>query len=162
MRNPVVDALFRALHDAGAAVSRFDFRGVGTSGGEHDGGDAERLDAAAALELVAPLAGEGPVLLCGYSFGGLVALDVSLPVLSGWVAVAPPLGTGRRVAAADHRPKLLVVGTHDQFVPAERCRQQTADWPATTVAEVEMADHFFGGRTAFVADLAASFLGTLR
>ena len=46
--SPVVAAAFAALADAGVAVLRFDFRGVGRSGGTHGGGIDERLDVAAA------------------------------------------------------------------------------------------------------------------
>ena len=90
--NLVVDALCGALLAADVAVVRFDFRGVGDSEGEHDDGQGERLDVVAALEVATPFAGDGPVLLAGYSFGALVALNVTDPRLSGWVAVAPPLG----------------------------------------------------------------------
>jgi len=43
MRNNVVDALVRALSETGVAAVRFDFRGVGRSGGEHGEGETERL-----------------------------------------------------------------------------------------------------------------------
>src|SRR5205085_9349154 len=49
MRSIVISALFDALPRAGVACLRFNFRGVGTSGGTHDHGDAERLDVAAAV-----------------------------------------------------------------------------------------------------------------
>ena len=50
--NPVVDALFNALVDIGFTTLRFDFRGVNNSSGNHDGGDSERLDIVAAIELL--------------------------------------------------------------------------------------------------------------
>ena len=135
MRNNVVDALVRALSGAGVATVRFDFRGVGRSGGEHGDGETERLDVVAAIDAVAPLAGDGPVLLAGYSFGAAVALSVADPRLDGWFAVAPPLAMRRR-AAADRRrpttgPRLIQAPEHDQFTPPAAMHEAAADvgWP---------------------------------
>src|SRR5436190_3577840 len=53
MNNNVVYRLAKALHEAGVAVLRFNFRGVGASTGRHDGGAGEEDDTLAALETVA-------------------------------------------------------------------------------------------------------------
>src|SRR5205085_11735735 len=107
MHNNVVDALVRTLGGAGVAALRFDFRGVGRSGGEHGEGETERLDVVAAIEAVVPFVGDGPLLLAGYSFGAAVALSVADPRLAAWFAVAPPLAVAGRhalIAGTDHRP----------------------------------------------------------
>ena len=164
MHNIVVDAVVRALAAAGAAVIRFDFRGVRQSEGEHGGGADERLDVAAALETVAPFAGDGPLLLAGYSFGAVVALSVTDPRLDAWYAVAPPLAGAPPegvLAGADHRPKLIEAAEHDQYTPPAAMAAATSGWIATTVETVPMADHFFAGATAVVADRAAGFLTSL-
>jgi uncharacterized protein len=140
-------------------VLRFDFRGVGRSEGSHDGGNAERLDVAAAVDLLEPITGDHPIVLAGYSFGGLVALDVVDPRVAGWFAAAPPLATTTAVplAARDHRPKHLAVAEHDQFTPPPVAVELTTGWTATTVEVVSMADHFLLGRTGAVADSAVAF-----
>jgi uncharacterized protein len=164
MHNIVVEAVVRALAAAGVAALRFNFRGVGRSDGQHGEGREERLDAAAALDTVAPLAGDGPLVLAGYSFGAVVALSVSDPRLAGWFVVAPPLSTaepGALVASGDHRPKLVVAPEHDQFTPPEAIRAATATWAATTVEPLPMADHFLAGRTGPVADAAVAFVRSL-
>jgi len=163
MHSPVVRAISRALVEDGFATVRFDFRGVGDSGGEHDGGNAERLDALAALELVEPLAQDGPVLMAGYSFGALVALNVVDPRLSGWIAVAPPFATSRArpLAVGDHRPAVIVVPGHDQFTPPTAARAATETWPSAQVVEVPMADHFLSGRLAAVAEAVSAFADRL-
>src|ERR1700749_103293 len=51
MNNNVVYRAAKALTEAGVAVLRFNFRGVGASTGRHDGGEGEEEDARAALEL---------------------------------------------------------------------------------------------------------------
>lgn len=164
MHNAVVETLCRTLAGAGVATLRFDFRGVGRSEGEHDDGVGERLDAAAAVELVAPFAGDGPVVLLGYSFGALVAFDVVHPRLAGWVGVAAPLSTaGSRLAAADHRPKLLLVPEHDQLTPpAVASAAAATGWVSTTIEVVAMADHGLAGRTGVVAERALTFVQGLR
>src|SRR5271163_2662156 len=49
MYNNVVDAVLAAMWQAGYATLRFNFRGVGASDGEHDGGPGEVDDAVAAM-----------------------------------------------------------------------------------------------------------------
>jgi alpha/beta superfamily hydrolase len=161
--NPVVEAVTRALHAGGAAAVRFDFRGVGRSEGEHDDGVGERLDVAAAVELAAQLAGDGPLLVAGYSFGALVALNVTDPRITAWVAIAPPLTMAPRpLAAGDHRAKLLLVAEHDQFCPPVKAAAAAEGWSNTTLDTITMADHFLGGRSGAAAERAAAFAQALR
>jgi alpha/beta superfamily hydrolase len=164
MRNNVVDALVRALSETGVAAVRFDFRGVGRSGGEHGEGETERLDVVAAIDAAAPLAGEGPVLLAGYSFGAAVALSVADARIDGWFLVAPPLALPRStplIASTDHRPKLIQAPDHDQFTPPAAMEEAVAGWAATTIEVVPMADHFMAGATGVVGERAAAFIKTL-
>ncbi|MEY4361562.1 MAG: hypothetical protein RL391_868 [Actinomycetota bacterium] len=157
--NPVVDALFDRLPILGFHCLRFDFRGVGASGGEHDGGDSERLDVAAAIDFVCAVADE-PAWIVGYSFGSMVALNVVEPRVSGWVAVAPPLGTtrGRILAAEDPRPKLVLAPAHDQFTDAESARHIVGSWTSASISILDSADHFLNGHTATVATRVGDWL----
>src|SRR5258708_33693766 len=52
MFNNVVEAILGALWGLEYATLRFNFRGVGASEGEHDGGRGEADDAAAAMEFL--------------------------------------------------------------------------------------------------------------
>jgi len=151
--NTVVDALFRALPAAGCTTVRFDFRGVNESGGEHDEGDAERLDVVAALELVESVDPDAAIWLVGYSFGSIVALNVVDPRVAGWIAIAPPLAAirSRCLADTDHRPKLLFSPAHDQFSPPAVTAPIVATWTNAELRTIDMADHFLGGRTGWVA-----------
>jgi alpha/beta superfamily hydrolase len=169
--NPVVDALYSTFATNGIAALRFDFRGVGTSEGSHDGGDAERLDVAAALDAIEPWTHpatsggtlHGPLVAVGYSFGALVALEVAEPRVSGWIAVAPPLPAQGRapLAGADPRPKLVLSPSFDQFCPPDVALQRTSSWNEVEVHPIEMADHFLVGRTAYVCDAALAFVRRL-
>jgi uncharacterized protein len=151
--------MFEAFVAAGFAAIRFDFRGVGNSQGEHGGGIDERLDMAAAIETIAPYAIDGPVIAAGYSFGSMVALNVTDARLAGWIAIAPPLAAASAmpVAASDHRPKLIASGTHDQFTTFQAASEATAGWLNRTIVEIEMADHFLHGRSQKVAEAAVAF-----
>jgi len=164
MHNGVVAALFESLPRHGIAALRFNFRGTGGSGGDHDEGIAEMLDVAAAVEAAAPFAVDVPLVSIGYSFGADVSLTCTHPRLEAWIAVAPPLGVVRLdaiVAGADHRPKLLLVPEHDQFDPPARAAERTAGWKSTTLLTVPMADHFLGGRLSVVVEECLSFLASL-
>ncbi len=158
--NPVVDALFYALPDAGFTTIRFDFRGVSNSSGTHDDGNSERLDVVAALELLELVDPESPVWLVGYSFGAFVALNVVDPRIAGWVAIAPPLATmnTRCLADRDHRSKLLLVPEHDQFSPPEPTEDFAANWVSCRQHNIASADHFLNGHSAAVAGIVCSHL----
>jgi alpha/beta superfamily hydrolase len=162
MHNHVVSALVRGMTDAGAVTLRFDFRGVGRSEGSHAGSDDERLDVAAAIDTVTALAPDGPLVLAGYSFGALVGLQVTDPRIDGWLAVAPLLTDGPPpLAAADHRPKRLLLAEHDQFAPPASVEPRLSGWASTTAIVVPMADHFLFGASAFVTDAADAAFSAL-
>jgi len=169
MFDGVPDALFRALPSRGIAALRFNFRGVGESGGTHDKGDGERHDVAAAIDaLVAALDARGaavPVVVAGWSFGGDVSLTVPHDRVAGWVPVAPPLRVvaAERFAAlaADPRPKLLLSPQHDQYNPPAQASETVASWTATEVVTVPGADHFLWGHNDVVVEAVAGFVGTL-
>jgi alpha/beta superfamily hydrolase len=160
MHATVTDALFEALPRQGIATVRFNFRGVGASGGEHDDGLGERLDIVAAIELLAMFVDE-PIVLAGYSFGADVSLCVADTRLAGWYAVAPPLRTvdvRDFVAANDPRPKRLAVAEHDQFNPPDSARATTAKWRNTELSVIPGGDHFLSGRLELVAEGCAEFV----
>jgi alpha/beta superfamily hydrolase len=161
--NIVVEALFQRFVADGFATIRFDFRGVNQSEGSFGGGVDERMDGLAALELVEPYAVGGPLVMAGYSFGSLVALNVVHPAIDAWVAVAPPLGmaNGDPASAALPDPKLLIVPEHDQFTPPDVVIERAQGWTNTTIETVASGDHFLMGRTAVVAELAGRFLEEL-
>jgi alpha/beta superfamily hydrolase len=138
---------------------RFNFRGVGASGGEHDHGLGERLDIVAAIELLSMFV-DDPIVVAGYSFGADVSLCVADIRLGGWYAIAPPLRTvdvRDFVAANDPRPKHLAVAEHDQFNPPENARETTASWRNTELTVIPGGDHFLSGRLALVAEGCVNF-----
>jgi hypothetical protein len=142
--------LFERLPAAGIAAIRFQFRP------EHDEGRAEQHDVVAAIDaLPAGL----PVVLCGYSFGAWVSLHVTDERVRSWVAIAAPL-RGDVPAAADRRPKLLLVPEHDQYAPPATVVDTTAGWASTTISVLRGTDHFLGGAMTDVVDQVLSAIQT--
>ncbi|HWP99559.1 MAG TPA: CocE/NonD family hydrolase [Vicinamibacterales bacterium] len=92
MRNNVVMTVCAALTAGGFAALRFNFRGVGRSGGAFDGGRGEGLDAAAAVSHLAalPTIDATRMGLAGYSFGALAALAAADARLRALALIAPP------------------------------------------------------------------------
>jgi alpha/beta superfamily hydrolase len=161
MRSIVIGAMFDALPRRGVSCLRFNFRGVGRSGGVHDEGRAEQLDARAAVAaLAAALPTPAPLVLVGWSFGADVALSVRDERIDAWLAIAPPLrfAADLDALAADPRPKLLALAQHDEFRDPASVVDHTEGWTATEVEVVGGASHFFVGRTDRLVEIAAAYV----
>ena len=164
MRSLVTSELFQSLPERGVAVIRFNFRGVERSEGTYDAGHGEQRDVLAALDTLDSLVSGVPLILAGWSFGADVSLSIVDQRVAGWCVVAPPLRILRAdelLAAADPRPKRLVVPENDQFRPPDSARTYTEDWVSTEVVVIAGGDHFLAGRTDRVADQIVDFLGTV-
>jgi len=158
MYTPVPAAFFGALLDSDCAAIRFNFRGVGASGGSHDKGVGEKLDLAAIIDTVASAAPDVPLVLSGWSWGADLSLTSEDPRVAGWFMAAPPLkvfAPDTMAARLSTAPKVLAIPERDQFNPPANCREATADWTETSVVQVDDCDHFFGGQ---LDALTAQFL----
>ena len=154
MHNNVVDAILAAMWQAGYATLRFNFRGVGASEGEHDGGPGEVDDAAAAMTYLLAQPGvrkEGAVM-AGYSFGAMVAVSAGYEraEIARIVAVALPLAMAdARIPAGASKPVLLVSGDRDSYSPVAGLQALKSKIGDSARLEIVVgADHFFGGREA--------------
>src|SRR5271168_4857001 len=154
MFNNVVDAMLAALWQAGYATLRFNFRGVGGSEGEYDGGPGEVDDAVAAMALLLAQPGvrkEGAVM-AGYSFGAMVAVSAGYEraEIARIVAVALPLAMAEaRIPDGASKPILMVSGDRDSYSPVAGLRAlQSKIGDSARLEIVSGTDHFFGGREA--------------
>jgi alpha/beta superfamily hydrolase len=118
MNNNVVYRAAKALGDAGLAVLRFNFRGVGASTGRHDGGVGEEDDALAALELLASRYPTLPLWMAGFSFGARVGLTVGARE----PRVVKLLGIGLALRMFDYsflnecrKPKAVIQASNDEY-----------------------------------------------
>ncbi|MFQ5553963.1 MAG: alpha/beta hydrolase [Acidimicrobiia bacterium] len=165
MSAPLMVAVARALSVRGIAVLRFNFRGVGTSTGVHDGGDAERDDIAAAVELALVTYPDREPSLAGWSFGAATALRWQARAGSAlaFVGVAPPLAPGLvaglpgpgDLAAGD---RTILMGDRDQFTSVTQAKRYAAGIDAS-VEIIKGSDHFFLFREDRVAALIAGGIG---
>lgn len=149
--NPVVDAVFRALPDAGFRTLRFDFRA------DHGSGTAEVADVVAALDELERHGADEPLYVVGYSFGAAVALSTHDPRIAAIVAIAPPLGA-MPIDIPPTVPLLVLAPRHDQYCPPDAAAPIVAGWPHAELEAVESADHFLAGRTGAVADRVVAWL----
>ncbi len=160
MHVAVVVAIAQALVERDVAALRFNFGGVGRSGGAYDGGRAEQRDVAVAVEaLVGRLDADVPLAVIGYSFGAWVAAQAApdLPQVNRVVAVAPPLALlDWRLVDRLRLPLAVVVGDHDAFCPDERL---AAFGELAVVTRLEGADHFLVGYETRVAEAVCAHLG---
>lgn len=123
MRTPLVVRLALGLVASGRPVLRFNFRGVGRSGGAQTGGELEPLDVAAAVAFLRSRLGLERPALAGWSFGSLMAVAHARtdPGLSALAVIGPPLAVMGRPAGVEaiRAPILWVVGDRDPYCPPE-------------------------------------------
>ena len=141
----------KALQAHGAAVLRFNFRGVGRSEGAHDEGRGEQDDARAALEEMARRFPGLPMLLGGFSFGSVVAARVACG--DARVKALLVMGFPARMFGdfsylpSCRQPRLFVQGARDEFADEARIRELVEPLPEPkTLVVVPDSDHFFNGR----------------
>jgi alpha/beta superfamily hydrolase len=149
--NNVVTALFDALPGAGVAVLRFDFRA------DFSGGSGERLDAIAALDVLAAEVPGIPLVALGYSFGALIALGLDDGRVTALGLVAPPLAMVPDVDTPPVRT-LVLTPAHDQFSPPAATEPIVAGWVSCEHRVIEMADHSLVGHTRNVTELVTAWL----
>jgi uncharacterized protein len=166
MYNNVVDAMLAAMWQQGYATLRFNFRGVGASDGEHDGGPGEVDDAVAAMAFILAQPGvrkEGAVM-AGYSFGAMVAVSAGYEraEIARIVAVAIPLSMAdARIPEGASKPVLIVSGDRDSYSPVAGLQAlKTKIGDSARLEIVAGTDHFFGGREAELSRVIAAALAS--
>jgi alpha/beta superfamily hydrolase len=163
MSSNVVFGICQALAEKNVAALRFNFRGVGKSGGEHGEGIGEQEDVRAALDFA--LATENidkeRIGLAGYSFGGMVALPVALrdERVKRLALVSPALAEGgwEELKRYD-KPKFVIAGEEDFVIPQEYFLKMAAEMPEEYQV-IPKADHFWGGYEEKVAEKVSAFFG---
>lgn len=162
---PLIETIAAVMVEHGWACLRFNFRGVGQSGGECSGGLREIEDVEGAyrfLEERGDVAVDD-IRLAGWSFGSWVGLRwAAKKGRCGRVAlVSPPLvgfdffhfiDSGETVLPAD---TLIVCGSRDQFSDPAKLEELAARIGAE-LRLVESADHFLFGREHEVAEIIAT------
>ena len=152
----------KALSRIGVASLRFNFRGVGSSKGVHDGGPGELDDYRAALDFMANRYPGTPLWAAGFSFGSWVAWNVAIED----PRVELLLGIGLPINRFDFSPvkdsdkaKFLIHGERDELISVRDLRKFYAELrEPKEMSVLEGADHLFDGKTSELGDAVEDLL----
>ena len=164
MDNNVISALQRTLADWGWATMRFNFQGVGGSGGEYGNGQGEVRDL---LAVAAYLKGKGKEALhvAGYSFGAWIGLKA---IVQGFepasaIFVSPPLDFldfSSLVLPQTHC--LITLGDRDSFCSLQTLHTwlaaQKANRATVDLETLSGCDHFYWNHEPLLSAKVSEFL----
>jgi len=162
LHNKVVHRIASALFDLGAAVLRFNFRGVGASAGRFDQGNGELEDARAALAFLRERHPGARLWVAGFSFGAWIGsrLSAGESDIRHLVLVAPAVKTlDFTVLRTLAVPKLVVQGTYDEVAPPALLEKEYPEWAEPKqLVMVQGASHFFDRQLSALADVLKNAL----
>jgi alpha/beta superfamily hydrolase len=149
MHNKVVYRIARGLRQGGAAVLRFNYRGVNLSEGSYDHGEGELDDARVALEHLRSRYPHLPFTLAGFSFGSRIALRLGCEGVGARRVIAvgfPTVYKDRSYLEDCSLPRIFVQSTNDEFGPKAELEALLGVLPEPKrLILVEAPDHFFAG-----------------
>ncbi len=164
MRNQVLFVAHNTALDEGFATLRFNFRGVGGSGGVYDEGVGEQEDVRSAIEYLTSQMNQGdvPILLVGYSFGAWVGLPVAMEMdqVRGMVAISPPLEIWDFNDLKEcEKEKLIIGGDKDDFCPISLLKEWFGQLKEPkSLSIIQGADHFYSFHAYHIAQPLREFL----
>ncbi len=149
MHNKVVTIMERSMRELGLRTIRFNFRGAGESGGEHDEGYGETDDLFAVIEWVRQCRPNDDLWLGGFSFGAFITLRAAQNLKLGQlISIAPPVDRFE-FSELQHPecPWVVIQGDEDEVV----CLEDVVCWlekvkPEPELLVMEQAGHFFHRR----------------
>ncbi len=157
MFDAVLDAVEEAVSPLRLSTLRFNFRGVGSSEGEHDHGNGEVNDLLSVVEWLHQAKSPSEVSVAGYSFGSVVASRgvANSSKFSRLVLIAPPTSS---MALADGItvPARVIVGDADPFVDLRQLREWQQAQKDVAIVTIPGADHFFGAQTLDLQSAASA------
>ena len=146
LHNKVVFRAARGLENANVATLRFNFRGVGTSGGKHDEGEGEIDDVLAAVDWAVRMHPGRKLIVGGFSFGAWVASRAAceLPNADAIFLIGTPVnkydfGYLRQC----EKPMLFLHGTQDEHGDVEKLEKLVQQVRNVQSVIITGADHFF-------------------
>ena len=160
MHNKVVHRIARALRSTGAAVLRFNYRGVNLSEGTYAHGEGELDDASAALQYLRTRYPSLPFTIAGFSFGSRIALRLACSN----VGAARVIAVGYPTSYKDNTfletctiPRIFIHSTNDQYGPLEEWRALIASLPEPKQSiEIEASNHFFADALEILEEAISS------
>lgn len=163
MRSRVLYEAAHGLLSVGAAVLRFNYRGVGSSEGAFTAGAGEIEDFRAAVEALRARWPAASVWAAGYSFGAWLAMTAGADDdgVAALVGIAPPLGDHDFSALVTCvRPKFVIAAERDEVCPLRDVQRFYARLPEPReLVVIDGADHAFDGKAGEVGDAVRDLLG---
>jgi alpha/beta superfamily hydrolase len=146
LHNKVVFRAARGLENANVATLRFNFRGVGTSGGKHDEGEGELEDVAAAIEWARRHHPGKKIIVGGFSFGAWVSTRAACedPGVAAIFLIGTPVNKyDFGYLRSCEKPMLFLHGTQDEHGDVAKLDQVVQHVRNGESVVVTGADHFF-------------------
>lgn len=163
MDNNVVEEICHTLISLRIAALRFNFRGVGGSGGNYGDGIKEQDDVRAVLDYLCDreLIDNSKLGLAGYSFGGAVACSAAQKEerVGMLILISPALNeAGWEGLSKYTKPKVVLVGSSDMVVPRKRLNEIEKD---SQIHIIKGADHFWGGFEPEISKFIQDFISKI-
>lgn len=146
LHNKVVFRAARGLENANVATLRFNFRGVGTSGGKHEEGEGEIDDVLAAIDWAVSKHPGKKLIVGGFSFGAWVATRAGceLPKVDALFLIGTPVNKyDFGYLRTCEKPKLFLHGTKDEYGDVAKLEKLVQQLRNAESVFVTGADHFF-------------------
>jgi uncharacterized protein len=146
LHNKVVFRAARGLENANVATLRFNFRGVGASGGQFDNGEGEQDDVTAAIEWVKRKHPDKKLIVGGFSFGAWVSTRVACERtdVTAMFLIGTPINKYDFGYLRDcERPMLFVHGTQDEHGDVAKLEKLVPHVRNAESVLITGADHFF-------------------
>ncbi len=148
MHNKVVTTLARSLRDLNIASIRFNFRGVGNSSGEYDGGLGESRDMIVIAKECLKSYPHSQLIIAGFSFGSYVAYRAAASLAHALLISIAPAVHHYDYNALGRPPRWHILqGDADEVVSfndvhafAEQAK------PPIPITRFERTGHFFHGQ----------------
>jgi uncharacterized protein len=167
MYHPVITRAVEAASEESLVTLRFNFRGVGESGGVYGEGIGEKEDVLSAVEYVASRlkSSSSPLIVFGYSFGAWVGLSAGVQDrrIKGLVAIAPPVELYNFGFLKESRKrKLIIAGDRDVYCPVSPLEDWFQDLEEPkSLTLLPGTDHFFFSNTPLLTLALRRFFKTV-
>jgi len=145
----------------GYSTLKFNFRGVGQSGGSFDQGIGEQEDVKACIKFLYEK-GKSLIQMAGYSFGAWVNAHClkSFPRIDGMIMVSPPVQS-MDFSFLNFSPeiRLVVTASEDDIAPPYLIEKMLPVWnPEAHFEIIHGGDHFYWGKTAQLKSIIQNYL----
>lgn len=148
MDNPVVEALTRGFQLSGWSTLRFNYRGIGDSGGTPSGAMADAVKDYGRVVAWARTHNADWLTFAGYSFGAMAAIETHLSGIDCIcvAAVAPPTSAlTNEMMEQLNCYYALIYGKHDSFIEPYRVTELSTHVRDGQVSILD-TDHFFANQ----------------